>query len=58
VLLRAYPTDQARAATVLSFFRWALDNGQELAGQSGYLPLPASLVDLVKASWGAGNRRS
>jgi phosphate transport system substrate-binding protein len=58
VLLRAYPKDRPQAEVVLRFFQWALDQGQDLARQAGYLPLPAPLVELVKAHWSGENRRT
>src|SRR5262249_16842526 len=35
----------------LAFFRWALNNGAELADAQGYTPLPPKLVKQVEASW-------
>ena len=41
----------AQSAEALNFFKWALNNGQKLALDLDYVPLPASLVKLVEASW-------
>ncbi len=44
--------DKAESAKqVLKFFEWAYANGDEMASQLDYVPMPDSVVDLVKASW-------
>jgi phosphate transport system substrate-binding protein len=52
-LIRRYPKDVGRSMDVLAFFRWALENGQELATSLYYLPLPPQLVQEVEGSWNA-----
>ena len=52
--------DPKRSAEALKFFRWALNNGQKMAVDLDYVPLPASLVKQVEGSWsgikdGSGN---
>ena len=39
------------AAEALKFFRWALSNGQKLAVDLDYVPLPPDVVKAVEASW-------
>lgn len=41
--------EQTRA--VLSFFDWAYQNGDEAAAKLDYVPLPASVKDLVRQEW-------
>ena len=52
-LIRRYPKDVGRSMDVLAFFRWALENGQELATSLYYLPLPPQLVQEVEGYWNA-----
>jgi len=56
VIVRKYPRDPGRARDMLAFFKWALENGQELARRLEYLPLPPPLVQQVEAYWAEGNR--
>ncbi|HEX4495440.1 MAG TPA: phosphate ABC transporter substrate-binding protein PstS [Thermoanaerobaculia bacterium] len=47
---------QANAETareVLKFFDWAYHNGQAMAAQLDYVPIPAKVVDLVQKTWAA-----
>ncbi len=39
------------SAEVLKFFRWALNNGQQMAVELDYVPLPDNVVKLIEASW-------
>lgn len=46
--------DQAsgeRAKAVLKFFDWAYANGGKLAEDLDYVPLPGSVVQIIKADW-------
>lgn len=40
-----------RTRAALDFFQWSLDKGGAIASQLGYVPLPDSLVQQVKAYW-------
>jgi phosphate transport system substrate-binding protein len=51
VMIRKYPRVAGRTHHMLAFFRWALENGQELASSLGYLPLPPQLVQQVEGYW-------
>jgi phosphate transport system substrate-binding protein len=57
VLLRTYPKDGPQAQEIIGFFRWALESGQELATNAGYLPLPNPLVQQIEAAWAGEVRR-
>ena len=50
-LIRRYPKDAVRTRATLAFFRWAMNDGQELARSVQYLPLPPSSVRQVEAYW-------
>ena len=43
--------DAAKAKAALSFFDWAYQNGDDAAAKLDYVPLPASVKDLVRAEW-------
>jgi phosphate transport system substrate-binding protein len=51
ILMHKEAGDAARSAEALKFFRWALNNGQKLAVDLDYVPLPADVVKQVEASW-------
>ena len=51
ILMHRTATDGARSADALKFFRWALNNGQKLAVDLDYVPLPANVVKAVEGSW-------
>jgi phosphate transport system substrate-binding protein len=36
---------------VLKFFDWAYKNGDEMAEELDYIPMPDSVVDLVHKEW-------
>ena len=40
-----------RAAEVLKFFDWSYQHGSQMAEQLDYVPMPANVVKMVKASW-------
>jgi phosphate transport system substrate-binding protein len=50
-LVRRYPRDGVRSRATLAFFRWAMEDGRELASSVQYLPIPPSLVRQVEAYW-------
>ena len=41
----------ANASAVLKFFDWAYGNGDKMADELDYVPLPASVKDLVRKQW-------
>ena len=41
-----------QAAGSLKFFHWAFANGDKMAAELEYVPLPAAVKDLVRKSWG------
>ena len=45
------PKKAASAKAALDFFKWSFQNGQPLATQLDYVPLPASLVQQIEAYW-------
>jgi len=51
ILMHRTAADPARSAEALKFFRWALNNGQKLATELDYVPMPANVVKQIEASW-------
>jgi phosphate transport system substrate-binding protein len=51
ILMYKEPTDKAAAAEALKFFDWAFTKGEKIAEDLDYIPMPASVVTLVKKTW-------
>ena len=51
ILLPTNPTDATRSANVRRFFDWAFANGDALAQELEYIPLPQATKDAVRAAW-------
>ncbi len=51
ILIHKKPTDVAAVKDALKFFDWAYANGDKLAEDLDYVPLPDTVVALVKKSW-------
>ena len=52
MLLYEAPKDKAQAKVMVDFMKWALSDGQKLAGDLGYAPLPDEIVKLELAALG------
>ena len=51
ILMHAKQDKPAQAAASLKFFEWAYNNGDAMASELEYVPLPASVKDLVRREW-------
>ncbi len=51
ILIPTDPKDPAAAAEALKFFDWAYAKGDEMAAQLDYIPMPDSVVELIKKEW-------
>ena len=51
ILMYKLQDKPASAANVLKFFDWAFANGDKMADDLEYVPLPAAVKDLVRKSW-------
>ncbi|MBK9083268.1 MAG: phosphate ABC transporter substrate-binding protein PstS [Rhizobiales bacterium] len=51
ILMHKKPADKAAAAEALKFFAWSFEKGGKMAEELDYIPMPASVVTLVKATW-------
>ena len=54
ILMHKVQDKPANAANTLKFFDWAFVNGDKMADDLDYVPLPASVKDLIRSQW-AGN---
>lgn len=53
ILIPARSDKPASTAEVLKFFDWALRNGQKMAAELDYVPLPENVVKLIADDWKA-----
>ena len=51
ILMHKKPADAAAAATALKFFGWAYQKGAQMASDLDYVPMPDSVVGLIKTEW-------
>ena len=51
ILVYSTPPDAAATGAALKFFDWAYRNGAKMAVDLDYVPLPDSLIKLVRATW-------
>ena len=51
ILVHGKQTDAAKIKAVLGFFDWSLNNGQQMALDLLYVPLPAALVKQIETTW-------
>ena len=53
ILMHKQPTDKAAAAEAIKFFTWAFEKGDKAAEELDYIPMPDSVVNLIKKTWSA-----
>ena len=53
ILVYAAPQDPVATGEALKFFDWAYNKGGQMAAELDYVPLPASLIKQVRATWKA-----
>jgi phosphate transport system substrate-binding protein len=53
ILMHLEAKDAAASLTALKFFDWAYKNGDTMATELDYVPIPANVVELVEKSWSA-----
>jgi phosphate transport system substrate-binding protein len=51
ILMHTNPQDVAASAAALKFFDWAYKNGDQMAAELDYIPMPDGVVELVHADW-------
>ena len=53
ILMHKTQKDPETAKRVLDFFTWAYQNGGKLADELSYIPMPTSVVELIRKEWKA-----
>jgi phosphate transport system substrate-binding protein len=53
ILMHTKQDKPANASEVLKFFNWAYKNGETVAADLDYVPMPAAVVAAIQKSWGA-----
>jgi phosphate transport system substrate-binding protein len=53
ILVHKSPEKPQQVAEVLKFFNWAYENGDKLAADLDYVPLPDNVVKLIRTAWGS-----
>jgi phosphate transport system substrate-binding protein len=51
ILMHKNPADAKQSTEVLKFFKWALAEGQDMAKDLDYVPMPAATLPLIESSW-------
>jgi len=51
ILMHTKQDKPQNAAEVLKFFDWSFKNGQKMAEELDYVPLPAALISQIESSW-------
>ena len=51
ILVHAKQEKPASAREVLKFFEWSFKNGQAMAGELDYVPMPEAVVKQIQAAW-------
>jgi phosphate transport system substrate-binding protein len=58
ILMQRRPKDQTDSIEALKFFDWAYANGDQMAGELDYVPMPDSVVKLIQEYWKASIKGS
>lgn len=51
ILMHKDPSDKAAAKEALKFFAWAFKNGDKMAQELDYIPMPEPVVKLIEKTW-------
>jgi phosphate transport system substrate-binding protein len=51
ILMHKVPTDVEASKGALKFFEWAYQNGDQMAEELDYIPMPDNVVELVRQDW-------
>jgi phosphate transport system substrate-binding protein len=51
ILMHRKPQDPAQARRALDFFTWAFEKGDAMAEELDFVPMPDSVVKMIKATW-------
>jgi phosphate transport system substrate-binding protein len=53
ILMHKEPADKANSAEAVKFFKWSFANGNKMAEDLDYIPMPESVVKLIEKTWSA-----
>ncbi len=53
ILMHKVPADKANTTEALKFFKWAYANGDKMAEELDYIPMPESVVKMIEKTWTA-----
>jgi phosphate transport system substrate-binding protein len=53
ILMHKEPADKAASGEALKFFKWAFANGNKMAEELDYIPMPDNVVKLIEKTWSA-----
>lgn len=53
ILMHKDSTDKAASQEAIKFFRWAFKNGDKMAEELDYIPMPDNVVQLIEKTWAA-----
>src|SRR6201746_148982 len=51
ILMHKEPADKAASAEAVKFFKWPFPNGDKMAEELDYIPMPESVVKLIEKTW-------
>jgi phosphate transport system substrate-binding protein len=51
ILMHKTQSNPENGKQVLKFFEWAYENGDQMASDLDYIPMPDSVVNLIKTNW-------
>jgi len=51
ILMHKEPADKAASAEALKFFKWAFANGDKMAEELDYIPMPDAVVKMIEKTW-------
>ncbi|MFY9954207.1 phosphate ABC transporter substrate-binding protein PstS [Bradyrhizobium sp.] len=53
ILMHKDATDKAASQEAIKFFKWAFANGDKMAEELDYIPMPDNVVKLIEKTWSA-----
>jgi phosphate transport system substrate-binding protein len=51
ILMYGEPADKAASMEAIKFFDWAFANGDKMAEELDYIPMPAAVTALIRKTW-------
>jgi phosphate transport system substrate-binding protein len=51
ILMHKEPAEKANSAEAVKFFKWSFANGNKMAEDLDYIPMPESVVKLIEKTW-------